>query len=153
MESFFARLKVESFYAECFENIQDAYSCVFEYIKTFYNSIRRHSANDYKSSNNYEQEYYNETHYNDIDFSNFQCRLKYLTETEQLLYVDDDIMKKFYTSRKIVCELLNLNEQIYINKDKHMKECNDESCRSCNPICFCQSCHRKCTTSRRNDSY
>ena len=58
MESFFARLKVESIYAENFKGKQDAYSCVFEYIETFYNTIRRHSANDYKSPNNYENEYY-----------------------------------------------------------------------------------------------
>ena len=58
MESFFARLKVESVYAERFNAKQDAYSCVFEYIETFYNTIRRHSANDYKSPNNYENEYY-----------------------------------------------------------------------------------------------
>lgn len=57
MESFFARLKVESIYAEQFKGKQDAYSCVFEYIETFYNSIRRHSANDYKSPNTIEQEY------------------------------------------------------------------------------------------------
>ena len=58
MESFFARLKVESIYAERFENKHDAYSSIFEYIETFYNSIRRHFANDYKSPNNYEEEYY-----------------------------------------------------------------------------------------------
>ncbi len=58
MESFFARLKVESLYAERFKGKQDAYSCVFEYIETFHNTIRRHSANDYKSPNDYEQEYY-----------------------------------------------------------------------------------------------
>lgn len=58
MESFFARLKVESIYAESFKGKQDAYSCVFEYIETFYNAVRRHSANDYKSPNNYENEYY-----------------------------------------------------------------------------------------------
>lgn len=58
IESFFARLKVESIYAEQFKGKQDAYSCVFEYIETFYNSIRRHSANDYKSPNTIEQEYH-----------------------------------------------------------------------------------------------
>jgi len=49
VESFIARLKVESVYAERFNAKQDAYSCVFEYIETFYNTIRRHSANGYKS--------------------------------------------------------------------------------------------------------
>lgn len=58
MESFFARLKVESIYAENLKGKQDAYSCVFEYIELFYNSIRRHSANGYKSPINYENEYY-----------------------------------------------------------------------------------------------
>ena len=58
MESFFARLKVESIYAEKLKGKQDAYSCVFEYIETFYNSVRRHSAIGYKSPNNYEQIYY-----------------------------------------------------------------------------------------------
>ncbi len=58
MESFFARLKVESIYAENLKGKQDAYACVFEYIELFYNSIRRHSANGYKSPNNYENEYY-----------------------------------------------------------------------------------------------
>ena len=58
MESFFARLKVESIYAVDLKGKQDAYSCVFEYIELFYNSIRRHSANGYKSPINYENEYY-----------------------------------------------------------------------------------------------
>ena len=58
MESFFARLKVESIYAEQFNGKQEAYSSVFEYIETFYNTVRRHSANDYKSPNDYEREYY-----------------------------------------------------------------------------------------------
>lgn len=58
IESFFARLKVESIHAEKFKGKSDAYSCVFEYIEMFYNSIRRHSANGFKSPNNYENEYY-----------------------------------------------------------------------------------------------
>ena len=58
MESFFARLKVEYIYPENLKGKQDAYTCVFGYIETFYNTIRRHSANDYKSPNNYENEYY-----------------------------------------------------------------------------------------------
>ncbi len=58
IESFFARLKVESIHAESFKGKSDAYSCVFEYIEMFYNSIRRHSANGFKSPNNYEIEYY-----------------------------------------------------------------------------------------------
>jgi len=58
MESFFARLKVESIYAEDVSNKQDAYSCVFEYIEMFYNSTRRHSSNGYVSPAKYENEYY-----------------------------------------------------------------------------------------------
>ena len=58
MESFFGRMKVESIYAEHFNGKKDAYSCVFEYIETFYNTIRRHSTNGYKSPNNFENEYY-----------------------------------------------------------------------------------------------
>jgi putative transposase len=58
MESFFARLKVESVYAESFAGKEDAYACIFEYIELFYNSIRRHSTIGYKSPNHYEQDYY-----------------------------------------------------------------------------------------------
>ncbi|MFK5950372.1 MAG: IS3 family transposase [Methylococcales bacterium] len=58
MEAFFGRLKVEYIYPDTFKGKSDAYACVFEYIETFYNPIRRHSANDYKSPNNYENEYY-----------------------------------------------------------------------------------------------
>ena len=58
MESFFARLKVESLHAEKFIGLDDAYSSVFEYIELFYNSVRRHSANGYKSPKEYEQLYY-----------------------------------------------------------------------------------------------
>ncbi len=60
MESFFARLKVESIYASDISNQQDAFRNVFEFIELFYNSIRRHSANKYKSPNHYEQEYYDQ---------------------------------------------------------------------------------------------
>ena len=58
MEYLFARLKVESLYAEQFEGKQDAYSYVFEYIEIFYNCIRRHPASDYKNPNTIEQEHY-----------------------------------------------------------------------------------------------
>ena len=58
MESFFARLKVESIYGESFKGKKEAYACVFEYIEMFYNSVRRHSANSYLSPNNYENNYY-----------------------------------------------------------------------------------------------
>jgi len=58
MESFFARLKVESIYTESFSNRDEAYASVFEYIELFYNSVRRHSAINYKSPNDYEADYY-----------------------------------------------------------------------------------------------
>ena len=58
VESFFARMKVESIYAERFTNKEDAYACVFEYIELFYNSVRRHSAIDYKSPRQFEEDYY-----------------------------------------------------------------------------------------------
>lgn len=58
MESFFARLKVESLYAESFKDKGEAYASVFEFIELFYNSVRRHSATGYKSLKQYEDEYY-----------------------------------------------------------------------------------------------
>ena len=58
MESFFARLKVESIHGETIKGKADAYSLVFEYIEMFYNSVRRHSTNGYLSPNRYEQNYY-----------------------------------------------------------------------------------------------
>jgi transposase InsO family protein len=58
MEAFFARLKVESIYAEPIRNKDEAYACVFEYIELFYNCVRRHSANNYKSPKQYEADYY-----------------------------------------------------------------------------------------------
>lgn len=58
MESFFARLKVESIYAEQPANKEESYTEVFEYIELFYNDVRRHSANDYRSPKQYERDYY-----------------------------------------------------------------------------------------------
>lgn len=58
MESFFARLKVESIYAEQFNDKQGAYAAVFEYIELFYNRVRRHSTNGYQSPARYEDEHY-----------------------------------------------------------------------------------------------
>lgn len=57
MESFFARLKVESIYAEDINTKEEAYAAVFEYIEMFYNRIRRHSANGYKSPAMYEEQF------------------------------------------------------------------------------------------------
>jgi putative transposase len=58
MESFFARLKVESVHMETFSGLGEAYTSVFEYIEMFYNRVRRHSANGYKSPLEYENMYY-----------------------------------------------------------------------------------------------
>ena len=58
MESFFARMKVESVHTESFKGLDDAYSCVFEYIEIFYNRVRRHSANGFKSPIAFEENYY-----------------------------------------------------------------------------------------------
>jgi len=57
MESFFSRLKVELVFAEQYATLGDAYSSIFEYIEVFYNRVRRHSAINYRSPAQYEQEY------------------------------------------------------------------------------------------------
>ena len=57
MESFFARLKVESVHAEDLKDKGEAYACIFEYIELFYNNVRRHSAINYLSPKKYEEHY------------------------------------------------------------------------------------------------
>ncbi|MFV2005658.1 MAG: IS3 family transposase [Gammaproteobacteria bacterium] len=57
MESFFGRFKVELIYAENYKSIETAKAGIFEYIEIFYNRQRRHSAIDYMSPNDYEQQY------------------------------------------------------------------------------------------------
>jgi putative transposase len=57
MESFFSRLKVELVYAEQFKNFEQAKLLIFEYIEVFYNRIRRHSANNYLSPMQFEQQF------------------------------------------------------------------------------------------------
>lgn len=57
MESFFSRLKVELVYAEQFKNFEQAKLLIFEYIEVFYNRIRRHSANNYVSPIQFEQQF------------------------------------------------------------------------------------------------
>jgi transposase InsO family protein len=57
MESFFSRLKVELIYAENYKTIDEARRGIFEYIEVFYNRKRRHSANDFMSPFEYEQQY------------------------------------------------------------------------------------------------
>ncbi len=57
MESFFSRLKVELVYAETLKNFEQAKLLIFEYIEIFYNRIRRHSANNYLSPMQFEQQF------------------------------------------------------------------------------------------------
>ena len=57
MESFFSRLKVELVYAEQLKNFAQAKLLIFEYIEVFYNRIRRHSALDYVSPMQFEQQF------------------------------------------------------------------------------------------------
>ena len=57
MESFFGRMKVESVHGEQFGSKSEAYRCIFDYIEVFYNRVRRHSANGYKSPVAFEEEY------------------------------------------------------------------------------------------------
>ncbi|HHH45262.1 MAG TPA: IS3 family transposase [Gammaproteobacteria bacterium] len=57
MESFFSRLKVELIYAENYKNVEAACTGIFEYIESFYNRSRRHSAIGYISPHEYEQQF------------------------------------------------------------------------------------------------
>ena len=57
MESFFSRLKVELIYAENYKAVEEARAGIFEYIELFYNKVRRHSAINYLSPNEYEQKF------------------------------------------------------------------------------------------------
>jgi transposase InsO family protein len=59
MESFFSRLKVELIYAENYKSAEEARAGIFEYIELFYNKVRRHSAINYLSPNDYEQKFIN----------------------------------------------------------------------------------------------
>jgi putative transposase len=58
MESCFSRFKTELLQGGAFENLQDAHTEIFEYIEMYYNTIRRHSALNYQSPMNYENNYY-----------------------------------------------------------------------------------------------
>lgn len=57
MESFHALLKREWIHRFRISNYAQAYKLVFEYIETFYNTVRIHSHCGYLSPNQYEQEY------------------------------------------------------------------------------------------------
>jgi transposase InsO family protein len=55
-ESFFSRFKAEVVENGIFESIEDARSEVFSYIEGYYNRVRLHSALDYKSPMQFENE-------------------------------------------------------------------------------------------------
>lgn len=55
MESFFASLKTERLYLERFKTRSQAKAAVFDYIETFYNPVRLHSAIGYEAPNSYEE--------------------------------------------------------------------------------------------------
>ena len=57
MESFFSRLKVELIYAQNYQSTDKARMDIFEYIEIFYNRQRRHSAINYMSPCDYEQQF------------------------------------------------------------------------------------------------
>ena len=54
MESFWATLKLELVYRRCFETRAQARTQIFDYIETFYNRQRAHSALDYHSPVDFE---------------------------------------------------------------------------------------------------
>jgi len=56
MESFFGTLKTELVHHERYPTREAARQSLFEYIEVFYNRRRRHSALDYRSPHQYEQE-------------------------------------------------------------------------------------------------
>ena len=54
-ESFFHTLKVELTHHEQFKTREDAQQAIFQYIEIYYNRVRMHSANDYRSPVEFEQ--------------------------------------------------------------------------------------------------
>jgi transposase InsO family protein len=57
-ESAFHTIKTELIYFHRYETRQEAASSIFEYIEIFYNRQRRHSALNYKSPFDFEQQYF-----------------------------------------------------------------------------------------------
>ena len=55
MESYFSRFKAELLQGGAFDGVEDARAEIFEYIETYYNPIRRHSALGYISPVTFEQ--------------------------------------------------------------------------------------------------
>jgi putative transposase len=58
MESCFSRFKAELMQDGAFNNLQDAFTEIFEYIEMYYNTKRRHSSLNYQCPNNFEKNYY-----------------------------------------------------------------------------------------------
>ena len=56
MESFWSTLKSELIHDRAFQNLPEVRLAIFEYIETFYNRRRIHSALGYKSPVEYEQQ-------------------------------------------------------------------------------------------------
>lgn len=61
IESFHALIKREWLYRYKIKNYDHAYRLIFEYIDTFYNTVRSHSHCDYLSPQEYEEYYYRES--------------------------------------------------------------------------------------------
>ena len=57
-ESYFSRLKAELLQGGAFDSLEDARTEVFEYIEMYYNTQRRHSALNYQSPMQYENQYF-----------------------------------------------------------------------------------------------
>ena len=58
IESFHALIKREWLNRRRIWDYSEAYNLIFEYIETFYNTVRIHSHCNYESPNNYEKDYY-----------------------------------------------------------------------------------------------
>jgi transposase InsO family protein len=58
VESFFATMKTELIYRRSFATRAEARTTIFEWIEVFYNRKRRHSANNYLSPVDYENQYH-----------------------------------------------------------------------------------------------
>ena len=55
METFSHTLKTELIYFESYQTRREAKKSIFEYIETYYNRVRKHSALNYKSPVDYER--------------------------------------------------------------------------------------------------
>ena len=59
MEALFSRFKAELLEGGAFQNKEDAQTEIFEYIEMYYNPKTRHSALNYLSPVNHQNNYYN----------------------------------------------------------------------------------------------